>query len=162
MREKVGSFLGKVNAYGIILVACAFFFIFAYFAPQWKVEHTLSVVLQVLFWAGSSYLTYLKGESDSRKDLRLKARERYRRLSTLFKMMRKLAAGIDELEVTSAGRKPHESTSDLQDHRFFLKEAKSSIYSWGMNLKDCLAFWKDFAPKEVENLHRGTFREGEE
>ena len=77
-------------------------------------------------------------------------------------MMGQLAVVMEKLESTSAGRKPHESTRDLQDHRLFLIHAKSSIYSWAMNLKDCLAFWKDFAPKEVEDLHRGIFGEDEE
>ncbi len=72
-------------------------------------------------------------------------------------MMIELAEEMKEKESNFSHGSLYNSSDDLQENRMFLKEIYRLIYSWVMNLKDCLAFWEDLAPSEVEELHKNLF-----
>ena len=134
----------------------------ALIAAHYKIEQIYDVIMQVVFLASGAYATYLKGESDSQKSFKLQARERYRRLRTLFESIRETSDYLYQIEAAPSLTGEQEFGGNLEDY----KKASFVVFSrcllWTKNIEDCLHFWNDFAPEQVGQMHQDAFGEDDD
>ena len=87
------------------------------------------------------------------RELRVHARERYRRLRTLIDNIDRVAAQLSEIEEVPRLTLGGETERKLADYMKASQVIIAQSYLWTSNIRDCLDFWNDFAPEQVGVMH---------
>ncbi|MDE0401002.1 MAG: hypothetical protein OXL96_24680 [Candidatus Poribacteria bacterium] len=123
-------------------------------------EKTVILLVNIVIAAIGSYGTYLRGELSLHDSLkiqqdkyRLHARSRYRRLDDFFWETYRISQTIVEAQV--------KSLSETERLRI-LSGVPDRMEALMRNISNSMRTWKDFAPDELEELHRELFDVDEE
>lgn len=143
----------------LIVIAIVAVLIWAYLATIVSFDQIHNVLLQLTFMAIGSWGTYYFGQLVSEREYKLQARERYRRLRTLFNTMLHLAKIFDEVESNPHSGYSENSRETVEKYRRASSEVVSFATSSAMSIRDSLESWNDLASEQVEDMHRELFTE---
>ena len=150
--------------WGIILVGISVVLIisWAYFLPEEDFSTFENVVFQAILTALGCGGSFALGQFDSEQRLRVQAKERYRRLRTLLLSMIDVSSNLADIEAKPRLSREQEIQGKLTDYSRAFSYVGGQIDLWVRNLGDCLEFWNDYAPKQVEEMHEELFGRREE
>ena len=153
--------LKKVNPLWYIVISLVLISSWAAFGDQLTTDKVVILFFQIVFMAVGSYGTYLKGElslqdsSQIRKEhFRQQARDRYRRLHGLFGEI---------VSANKAIRASQKANVTPTERNIIVGGVSRQLETVLRSIARCMESWRDFAPNELEELHRELLvGEGEE
>ncbi|MDE0079193.1 MAG: hypothetical protein OXO50_16860 [Caldilineaceae bacterium] len=152
--------LKKINPFWYIITSLVLVSGWAAFGDKVTTEKIVILFFQIMFMGLGSYGTYLKGElslqSSSKirqENFRQQARERYRRLYGLLEEIARISRAIENIqEANLSGIDRSRTINGIIDQLGLVMRS----------IVHCMDSWRDFAPDELNELHRELIGTNEE
>ena len=152
--------LKKINPSWYIVISLVLIGGLAAFGDKVTTDKIVILFFQIVFMGVGSYGTYLKGElslqdaSKARKEkFELHAKARYRHLSGLFWTFVKISEEIENSQKVSVS---------AMDRSKMIGGVSGQLELMQKDIALCMKSWRDFAPDELEELHKELVGEDEE
>ena len=150
----------KINPSWYIVISLVLIGGLAAFGEKVTTDKIAILFFQIAFMGIGSYGTYLKGElslqdaSKARKEkFELHAKARYRHLNELIWTFVKMSEDIKNSQKVSVS---------AMDRSKIIGSVSGQLELMQKDIALCMKSWKDFAPNELEELHRELVDEDEE
>ena len=152
--------LKKLNPSWYIVISLVLIGGLAAFGDKVTTDKIVILFFQIVFMGVGSYGTYLKGElslqdaSKARKEkFELHAKARYRHLNGLFWTFVKISEEIENSQKVSVS---------AMDRSKMIGGVSGQLELMQKDIALCMKTWRDFAPNELDELHRELVDEDRE
>lgn len=142
----------KRNPFWYILISVVLIFVWGTYGDIIVPEKTVVLLIQIVFMAIGSYGTYLKGELSTQEvskakaeKFELHAKARYRHLDLLF---------WDIVRVSEIIENSKKKNVSPMDRSIMIEGIPGQLKQVLRGIGLCMANWRDFAPNELEELHK--------
>ena len=159
MKWKWGDFKKK-NPSWYIVISLLLISGLAAFGEKVTTDKIVILFFQIVFMGVGSYGTYLKGElslqdaSKARKEkFELHAKARYRHLNGLFWIFVRMSKVIEDSQKVSVS---------ATERSKMIGGVSGQLELMQKDIALCMKTWRDFAPNELEELHRELVGEEDE
>lgn len=154
------EYLKKINPSWYIVISLILISGWAAIGDQVTTDKIVILVFQIVFMGIGSYGTYLKGELSLQESSRIRqenfrqqARDRYRRLDGLF---------WELVNVNQAIKDSQKVNVTPAERNITIGGISRQLETLLRDIARCMESWRDFAPNELEELHRELVGEDEE
>ena len=144
--------LKKINPFWYIVISLVLIGALAAFGEKVTTDKIVILFFQIVFMGIGSYGTYLKGElslqdaSIARQEkFELHAKARYRHLNGLFWTFVRISEEIENSQKVSVS---------ALDRSKMIGGVSGQLEMMQKDIALCMKTWRDFAPNELDELHR--------